>query len=384
MRFFKIFSVGFTIFAMLFGSGNIVFPLVLGRDAGSTVLWSLAGLCLSAVLVPLVGLVSSIAFDGSYKKFLEMTGKVPGKLIAFLCLLLVGPFAIIPRCIALSHASIQAYFPTLSLFWFSLFALGVIFCLVVRKGIFLDLLGRVLGPIKLFLMLLLIAVGLAYPVPIKILDVGQFDCFMKGLLEGFQMLDLVGVIFFSGLIITTIRREFAHDALDQRGLLRIAFQSGLVGAFFLALVYGGFSYVAAMHADQLVGIGSDKILSSLAVLILGSQAALLANITVAIACLTTATALTSVFADYLKSEIFRNQISYFYALLATLGLSFVMSNLGFSKIIEVTYPFVLVLYPALTVLAFVNLAHKMWGFSYVKSTVFMTFLLTIVCKWWPW
>ena len=66
----KIFSVGLAMFAMLFGAGNVVFPLIVGRDVGDKLWLGLAGFVITAVLVPLLGLISVMLADGDYKKFL--------------------------------------------------------------------------------------------------------------------------------------------------------------------------------------------------------------------------------------------------------------------------------------------------------------------------
>src|SRR5688572_23267278 len=130
----KLFSVGLAIFAMLFGAGNVVFPLALGREVGDQVLFALLGLCVTAVLVPLLGLVSSMLFDGDYRKFLATAGSVPAAIVAFICMILIGPFGATPRCITLSYAALKWHMPQLSLFVFSLIAAVIIFIATIRKN----------------------------------------------------------------------------------------------------------------------------------------------------------------------------------------------------------------------------------------------------------
>lgn len=379
----RICSIAFTIFAMLFGSGNVIFPLILGRDAGSKMMWGLLGLGISALMVPLVGVVSVIYYDGNYKKFLEMAGRVPGKIIAFSCLMLIGPFAVIPRCIALSHSSVQSYLPSVSLFMFSLVSVIIIFCLTIKKGILIDLLGKMLGPIKFFIMFAIIVLGFLYPGEIQDISLLPADIFTKSLLDGFQMLDLLGTIFFSSLIIATIKRLFHDQELTTAQIARIGFHGGLVGVSFLGLVYGGFCYVAAMYGEQLLLVPDDRVLSTLVVLILGPKAAILGNTAISIACLTTATVLTSVFADYIRTELAQGKVNHLFALLITVITSFVMSNLGFMKILEVTFPFVVMLYPAIIALTFANLAHKLFNFPYIKTSVLLTLTATLAIKFLP-
>nr|MDH4470723.1 branched-chain amino acid transport system II carrier protein [Verrucomicrobiae bacterium] len=39
----KIIITGLAMFAMLFGSGNVIFPLILGKDSGNQLSWGLFG-----------------------------------------------------------------------------------------------------------------------------------------------------------------------------------------------------------------------------------------------------------------------------------------------------------------------------------------------------
>src|SRR3990172_2297492 len=107
----KIVSVGLAIFAMLFGAGNVVFPLDLGRTVGAQVFFAVLGLTITGVIVPLIGLISAALFDGSYKKFLGMMGHIPGMFVALVCMLLIGPFGATPRCVSLSYAALQWHVP---------------------------------------------------------------------------------------------------------------------------------------------------------------------------------------------------------------------------------------------------------------------------------
>jgi len=374
----KLFSVGLAIFAMLFGAGNVVFPLALGRQVGDQVGFALLGLCITAVLVPLLGLVSSMLFDGDYRKFLGTVGTVPAALVAFVCMILIGPFGATPRCVTLAYAAIKWHVPQLSLFVFSLLAAIMIFAATIKKNLIVDLLGRFLGPLKLILLLSIIVIGVLSPARPAVVDLSSWDSFLQGFKEGYWTMDLLGTIFFSGLIISAIKRHKPEGTSKEIALLGL--KAGLIGSLILGFVYAGFCLVAAMHGTEMMGVGKDQILSALATFILGSKAGVLANMTVAMACLTTAIALSAVFAEYLRSEIFRSHIAYRYALLITVVAVFSMSNLGFSGIARVIEPIVVLCYPALIVLSLANIAYKLCNFKYIKTVTFATFLITFVMQ----
>ena len=66
----SILATGLALFSMFFGAGNIVFPLIIGRSAGSEALSAIGGLGLSAVLFPFLGLIAMMLYQGNLKDFL--------------------------------------------------------------------------------------------------------------------------------------------------------------------------------------------------------------------------------------------------------------------------------------------------------------------------
>ena len=374
----RLVAVGLAIFAMLFGAGNVVFPLGLGRDAGSQVFFAIAGFIVTGVLVPILGLVSAALFGGDYKKFFAMTGRLPGAIIALLCMLLLGPFGATPRCITLVHGAIKWHVPGLDLFVFSLAAAVLIFLATMRKSSIVDLMGRLFGPIKLLLLLTIIVVGLFSSVTPPASLMTDAGAFMRGFSDGYLTLDLIATIFFSALIAASIKAHHTGSKpLTSRQLAGYGLKAGLIGGSLLGLVYVGFSFATAKQAAGLSMTEDAQLLSAITTILLGAKATILANITMAIACMTTAIALTAVFADYLAHEVFFGKIKYIHALLMTVSLNFAMTNLGFAGLAQIIAPLVLVCYPALIVLSLANIAHVLWKFQYVKEVVLTTVLINV-------
>lgn len=371
-------QLGLAIFAMLFGAGNVVFPLSLGRDTGMAVWFAILGFVITGVVMPLIGLTSAALFNGDYKRFLAMAGRWPGAVVAFMCMLLLGPFGATPRCITLAHGAVYWHVPYISLFAFSILTAVLVFAATIRRRMVVELMGRIFAPIKLVLLFTIILIGVfsgAVPLPSLFSNAGAFT---KGFADGYQTLDLMGTIFFSGLIVSSIRSCLSKEEKnDPRALARYGLLAGIIGGSLLGCVYLGFSYIAAKHGALLANVETTQLLSALAEALLGAHASILANVTTTIACLTTAIALTTVFADYLAHELFRGRLSYPYALFITVALNFVMTNMGFSGIAHFVEPLVMICYPALIVLSLANIAHVLWGFQYVKPVVLTTLLISI-------
>jgi len=364
---------------MFFGAGNVVFPLSLGRDMGNMVFYAILGFFATAIFVPLLGLISVMLYEGDYKKFLSTMGTIPASLIALVCMILLGPFGCIARCIVLSHAAIQWHIPNISLFTYSLIASIFVFLVTQNKNRIVGILGKYLGPIKLTLLLSVIAVGLIAPFMMEPTTYTVGQSFMRGFNDGYFTMDLIASLFFSMLIYGALKKTLAEEGkTSSRDLIIYGIKSSLIGGGLLGVVYLGFCTVAAMYGPHIHGIGRDQILSALTTKILGQGAGILANATVAITCLTTAIALTTVFADYLAHELTKSRIRYTHALLITTVITFAMSNLGFEGIMNFVEPIIIVLYPALIVLCLANIAHKAFGFKYIKLVVFTALFASLV------
>lgn len=384
MRTSRIISIGLAIFTMLFGAGNVVFPLVLGCETGGSIAFAILGIFLTGVLVPIIGLVSASLFDGDYKQFLNMMGKIPGSIIALICMLLVGPFGAIPRCVTLAYAAVNWHFPQLSLFVFSIIVAIVIFFSTVQQRYIVDVMGKVLGPIKLVLLFSVIIIGLFFAPAFPPAIIPNAAAFWKGFNEGYLTLDLIATIFFSGLIIKALKTSFADagEKVTPKKIAAICLKSGLIGGMLLGLVYAGFALLTALNVTHLSATSPDLLLSAIVSLVLGARASILANVTMSLACLSTAMALSAVFAEYLAREFFNNRVSYAFSLLCTVLLVFAMTNLGFSGISTLIEPVAMLCYPTLIVLAISNIVHVLFGFRYVRVVVIATFLITTIAHFW--
>lgn len=374
-------SVGFAIFAMLFGAGNVVYPLVLGRDIGDQVWLGLIGFSISAILVPLIGLIAVILSDGNYGKFLSKIGKIPGFITATICMMLLGPLVFSPRCITISHALVSNYFPDFSLLLYSILAAMIIFACTVKKNGVITLLGYVLGPIKFTLLFVTIIAGFFAPHRIISSQLSNAEALHKGFTTGYWTGDLLCTIFFSGLIYAGLKRGVGNHS-DHRQLAFMGIQAGIIGAFLLFLVYSGFCFIAVFNGHALQGISDANIFRTLVPLVLGPIGGVLANITVALATITTSIALTSVVATFLHQSVLHSRIPYWQALLITITATIFMSNLGFAGIMSFAKPAIFSLYPSLITLAITSILFACSRFRWIKLPVLTVFVATLIYNSW--
>lgn len=376
-----ILSSGLAMFAMFFGAGNIVFPLALGQSAQGNNLWAVFGMTFTAVIVPLIGLLVMLAYEGNYNNFFSRIGKWPGALLSGLIVAVIGPFAGLPRCIAISYSTIAA-FGVESLSWvniitFSLFSCCMIFLFTYRPKRILTLIGYVLTPILLFSLALIAIKGIVMMPSAEFSVATRASTFMDGFFTGYHTMDLLAAFFFSSVVLLCLKQNESGEVLFS-SRLKVAIYGALIAAFLLALVYVSFSFVAAGFSRQLEGIPSSQLLSYLAHLLLGRHAGIVTSIAVVFTCFTTEIALAIVFANYLHKILLRERFSYISCMVSTLFISFLISTLQFDGISHFLNPILQVCYPGLIVLTLLNLCNKLYGFQPVKRIFYFVIILSLM------
>jgi branched-chain amino acid:cation transporter, LIVCS family len=372
---FEALSVGLAMFSMFFGAGNVIFPLAIGQHAGDKNLFAILGLIITAVIMPFAGVFAMILYDGNHRHFFYRLGKIPGFLLALMVITLLGPLGSTPRCIALTYSTLKSSFPMISPVIFSAVACTVIFIFTVRRNRILDLLGYLLTPLLLTALAVIVFLGFFMAPDIHIHEQAG-NMFFHGLQEGYNTMDLLAAFFFSSTILSILKNRFAQNKVNE--YIRISIQASTLGALLLAIVYVGFSFVSAIHGENLDAINKDELLSAITLKIAGPYAGILVCTTIALTCLTTAIALISVFSDFIQQEVFKERISYETTLMGALLITFAISTLQFTGISAFLGPILQICYPGLIVLTFLNISHKLTGFEPLKIPVFFTFALSVL------
>lgn len=348
--------IGLALFSMFFGSGNLIFPLFLGQIAGGEWVYASIGFFITAVLLPLGGIVAMVFYRGNYCAFFASLGKTGG-LLAILALLAVWiPLGSGPRCVALAYASMLPYLESPPSLWLisALYCL-IVFVVVYKKSRILDVLGYVLTPLLLICLALIIGKGIDFhALPIASITGNSFALFFRGLTEGYNTMDLIASFFFSASVIEILR----NSTRDEAGALVKTFKASLVGASLLAIVYIGLICLATSHEGALYDTPKEQLLVHIAKDLLGVQLGLVASVAVFLACFTTSVALATVFANFLAEKLLGNAKYYPLALAFTQLITFGMSIAGLKGITAITEPILQVFYPMLMILIVINVGRK--------------------------
>lgn len=356
-------SIGLAMFSMFFGAGNIIYPLAVGQYAGDQNLFAIFGLILTAAIMPIAGVIAMILYDGNYRDFFGKIGRIPGFLLSFMTISLLGPLGSTPRCIALAYSTLKSFFLGVPLPLFSAIACAIIFLFTIKKKHILSILGWILTPALLIALLAIIAIGLITAPAAPHVNESPLAMFLHGLNEGYNTMDLLAAFFFSSTIINILRVRSSNSAANKSQYLTTAFQASLVAAGLLAAIYVGFSYIASFHGHDLLIEGKDELLAAITLKLAGPYAGILVCAAIALACLTTAIALISAFADFIQTELFKEHISYETTLIISLLVTFAISTFEFTGISAFLWPILQVSYPLLIALTFFNITAKLSKFN---------------------
>ena len=371
--------IGFAMFSMFFGAGNIIFPLFLGASAQKDHFFAISGLLLTAVLIPFLGVFTMIYYEGNYMQFFERMGKQLGFYIAFFILLIIGPFGALPRCITTSYSTIHISIESLSLPFFSALSLGGVYLFTVKSKNVVELLGAILTPILLVLLFFIIVKGLFYGNTPENSSQSSLTHFIEGLLTGYNTMDLIASFFFSTVVILSVNKEkdLSHK-INKKNDYKILFSAIGIGLFLLSITYLGFTSLSASYATLLENVAKDELFGKISFHLLGPYASLVISLAVFFACLTTEIALAVVFADFFHTYLSKGKLSYKICLIITLIIAFIISTLKFEGISTFLSPILQVIYPSLIVLTLCNLAYKLFQFKWVKLPVVITFILSLI------
>ena len=367
-------TAGFAMFSMFFGSGNLVFPLMLGTQTLHHSTSALGGFFITAVIVPFLGLIAMIAFKGDRERFFGSLGNPTGFILTFLILALIGPFAVIPRCITVAFGGLQLIWPNLSFAGFSAFFCILTGTLIWRPNKVVGIIGLVLTPLKLGGIALLVLCGLLFAPTIQGGAVQSMQAFSMGLSTGYQTMDLMAAFFFSSTIVIYLRDHLPqsgrNDKEKQSLLLKCSISASLIGAILLTLIYAGFVHLGAAYAPHLTNAQPEALLAAIGGLTLGGHALVIVSITLAVSCLATAVILATLFMSFLKEDICENRLnlnlSNAFSIVITMGVTFVIAQLGFSKICSLLGTVLEWAYPALIALACHHIATLWFKINYSK------------------
>ncbi|MEB8328165.1 branched-chain amino acid transport system II carrier protein [Flavobacteriaceae bacterium KMM 6897] len=364
----------FALFSLFFGAGNLILPPLLGFKSGD--LWWLVtlGFCVSAVLIPIMGILAHAKLQGTIFDF----GKKVSPKFSLVYSFIIYAISISlpsPRTASVTHEiAIQPFFGTPYLLT-SIVYFGLVFLFVINRSKLLDILGKILTPAIILILLSIIGFTI-FSMDFNF-GVSRFKSpFTDAILEGYQTFDAIGAVVVGGVIIVSINLKRSASYQEKRRLIR---RAGWLAGLALFLIYAGLIFTGALMFDSFdPEITRVALLTGISIKTLGGTANLFLSLLVSLACFTTAVGIVTGTADFIKSRFQDSQHAY--TITAVIGslLGVVMGQFDVAYIIAVALPALMFIYPITIALILLNVVPEKWASAFVfKAVILITIIFSI-------
>lgn len=352
--------VGATLFSMFFGAGNLILPPLLGARAGELAVPALAGFLVSAIGLPVLGIVA-VALAGDLTALAGRVGTRFSLAFTVLVYLSIGPCLAIPRTASTSFEMLAPLLPAdvppgTASAAFSVAFFAVALALAMRPGRLTQVLGRVCAPALIALIVMVVGSSLVAPLGGAGPATAPYDDApaVRGFLEGYQTMDLLAALNFGIVVALNVR---AMGVGRPAAVALEISRAGVVAGALMLLVYCGLGYVGVVTASSVPGATNGaQLLAAAATGHFGTMGTLVVAAIFLIACLNVCTGLISCCAAYF-SETFP-RVTYRAWAVAFAVFACAVSNLGLTAILALSGPVLAALYPVAIVLVGMGMLHR--------------------------
>lgn len=359
-------AVGFMLFALFLGAGNIIFPPELGQNAGTEFLSSIIGFLITGVGLPLIGIVAVAKNGGDLQVVANRVHPVFSLIFTSVIYLSIGPLFAIPRTGAVTYEiGIAPFLPeTVQSSWLPLFItsvlfFGIVLYLSLNPTKLVDRIGKVLTPALLIIIALLAVKSFMTPM-------GEFgaphgvyktNAFSESFIQGYLTMDVLASLVFGIVIVQSLQAKGITDRSKQ---VTITIFSGIIAAIGLAFVYVSLEYIGATSTDSIGYLGDGgSIIAESARVLFGNAGNVILSLVITLACITTAVGLVSANATFFN-KLFP-KLPYKFLVVIFTFFSLFISNFGLEKLISITLPVLLFIYPIAIVLMFLVMFDKLFN-----------------------
>ncbi|MDU5274695.1 MAG: branched-chain amino acid transport system II carrier protein [Peptoniphilus lacydonensis] len=354
-----LFVIGFALFAMFFGAGNLIFPPYLGLISGHQWWVGFLGFTITDAGLGLLAIIALSKYDGNLNALASRINKTFAIIISTAIILCIGPFLATPRTAATTYevGILPIFGESVNRYLFSVIFFIVVFLLSIRSSKVVDIIGTFLTPSLLICMIILIIKGIISPIG-KISETSMIDnVLQRGITDGYQTMDALAGCMFALVVINAVK---TRNYSSQKTEIKATILSGIIAAVFLALIYGGLLYLGAQTSTLgIYDVSTDKtsLLVDITNTTLGGVGVYILGIITALACLTTAIGLISAAGNFFH-DLSKGKISYETVVIICSIVSCIISMLGVNQIINISAPILEVLYPCTMTIVLLGLFNE--------------------------
>ena len=377
-------TLGFMMFSVFFGAGNLIFPPALGQAAGTNTLPAMLGLMTTGVGLPLLGIMAIALAGGEYVQLLKRR-TFPWFATALLVILylIIGPLFAMPRTGAVSfeigiRPFVGAGDVTLPQVIYTALFFGASYYLSLNPNKLIDRVGKMLTPALLVVLVILFLRTFWSPMGEVLAPTGVYleSPYAQGFQDGYQTMDLLATIAIGALVVNAVRYR---GVTDTRTIGKACLAAGFITVFLMACVYGSLAYLGATSVTVLGhSENGGQLLAEAVRIFFGAAGNVLLALIIILACITTCCGITSSAAMFFH-KLFKKKISYERLLLFSILFSFGASNIGLTQIIALAVPFLVAIYPLVIVFVMLSLFDRFigWRKSIYQGAMLVTLAFSL-------
>ena len=342
-------ATSLTLFSMFFGAGNLIFPPIMGANAGTSFPWAMTGF-----------LIGAIALSGTdLRDLASRGGRVFGIVFPGLVYLSIGAFYALPRTGAVSFstaiAPLTGWSSSLASTLFNVVFFGIALFLSWNPRSITDSLGKVLTPLLLVLLVLLVFLSLAnLPASTSAPTTAYASApLTSGLLDGYMTMDSIAALAFGIVVVTSLERT--GGGIGAKMVRRTSVTALIAGAL-LALVYVGLGLIGHVMPGGQEYTDGASLLADAAQMTIGWPGQVVFGLIVLTACMTTAVGLIAATSEFFHRLL--PVVSYRAWMAAFTVISFVLAAAGLNSVLAVAVPIITFLYPIAITIVFTTILTR--------------------------
>ena len=352
-----IFIIGFMLFSLFFGAGNLIYPPTLGIEAGTAYWSAISGFIITGVGLPILTVTAISFVKSDARELADRVHPLFGLVFTSIAYLTIGLFFAVPRAATVAYEmGVQPFtnHSPLILLTFTVIFFALVFWVSLNPSKMVDQIGQILTPI-LILAIIILGIGsffllLKNPLSAPIGDYATTP-FFTGFAEGYLTMDALGALAFGIILINAFKER---GITRQKDLITSILKSGIVAGVALVIIYILIGLIGTKMAIHQPFRNGGEILSSAAYMIYGNFGTLLLGVIVILACFTTTVGLVSACGQFFAKVTglsYRNII-----FIVTIG-GLIISNQGLDLIISYSAPVLVFIYPITIVLILLTFLH---------------------------